>query len=341
MTDQAQRIMYVFPGQGSQYRGIGSDLHERHESVRRLYERAGDALGYDIARLSFADPDGHIDLTRYTQPVLLTHSIACLEVFRELGGGAIAPVCAGGHSLGEYSALVAAGALEFETALALVARRGELMGEHGEGEMAAIPVELDDVRPIAEKHYCGIAACNLPDQTVVGGRGDDLDRVGAEIEQTFPRKRPVRLKTEGAFHTYYMVAAARHFRPVLEAAEMAQPFIRVLSNYSGGFHEGDVAALKARLFLQLFHPVLWQANLQAAAEGGVNAFVEFGGGIGKGETPAQKRPNLEGILKKTFRGAERPPAYHAVINGETLEQTVEALLYEDDHGPKSSDCEDL
>ncbi len=325
MSDPLATIMFAFPGQGSQYPGIGSDLYATHEAVRAVYQRASDALGIDVAKLSFEDPDHSINLTRNTQPVLLTHSVACLEAFKALGGDAVVPHCAGGHSLGEYTALVASGALSFETAVALVRTRGELMGELGQGEMVALPFDVDTVRPIAERHYCAIAACNLSDQTVIGGRAADLDRVTGEIEAAYPRKRPVRLKTEGAFHTFYMVAAATRFREALEATPMALPTVRVLSNYSGAFHDDDVESIKSRLFLQLFHPVLWHANLQAAAADSVTMIIEFGGGLGAGSAPAEKRPNLEGIVKRTFRGATQPPAYHAVINLQTLEQTLAAL----------------
>ena len=156
---------------------------------------------------------------RYTQPALLTHSYACLQVFRELTENRLKPVIAAGHSLGEYSALVAANVLSFESALKLVQRRGELMGEYGEGEMTAFPLDLETIRPIAERYHCAVAGCNLPDQTVIGGRGEDLASAEQEVKDSFARKRPVRLKTEGAFHTYYMVKAAQHFRAVLEAAE--------------------------------------------------------------------------------------------------------------------------
>lgn len=320
MTDS---LMFIFPGQGAQYAGIGSDLHREYESVRRVYATASEVLGHDIAELSFQGPEETLKLTRHTQPVLLTHHVACLTVFRELTDGAVRPAVTAGHSLGEYSALVAAGVLSFEDALRVVHKRGELMGELGAGEMSALPLELAEARALAEKHYCAVAGLNLRDQTVVGGMPADLDRLEAELTETQPRKRPVRLKTEGAFHTYYMVAAAREFRPVLETAEFHPGEARVLSNYTGGFH--DPAAIRTRLFFQLFHPVRWLDNLHTAMESGVTRIVEFGGGIGKGETPADKRPNLESIVKKAQRGTDHSAEYHAAINLETLAATAQAL----------------
>ena len=300
MIDSEEHVLYVFPGQGSQYRGMGSDLYNDYATARKIYEQAGGVLGYDIAELSFNDPEEQLNQTRFTQPALLTHSIACLEVFRDSTDDRLRPAIAAGHSLGEYSALVAAKALSFESALKLVQKRGELMGTYGEGEMTAFPLDLDTIRPLAERYYCAVAGCNLPDQTVIGGRGADLDSVEQEVREHFPRKRPVRLKTEGAFHTYYMVEAARHFRPVLEAAEFDLSETRVLSNFTGGYHESNPPDIRARLFYQLFHPVLWNANLQAAISDGVRTIIEFGGGIGKASEPAGKRPNLEGMIKKTL-----------------------------------------
>ena len=119
-------ILYVFPGQGSQYEGMGKDISEAFEVAAEVYDTASDVLGYDIRDMSFNNPDDQLNLTRYTQPALLTHHIACLEVFKEKMGDAVQPTMAAGHSLGEYSALVAANALTFETALKLVQKRGEV-----------------------------------------------------------------------------------------------------------------------------------------------------------------------------------------------------------------------
>jgi [acyl-carrier-protein] S-malonyltransferase len=325
MSDTAQHVLFLFPGQGSQYRGMGSDLHAEYEAARKVYSEASEVLGYDLAELAFNDPDDQLNLTRFTQPAILTHSIACLEVFRELTDDRLKPGMAAGHSLGEYSALVAAGALGFADAVRLVQQRGELMGTHGEGEMTAFPIDLDTIRPLAERHFCAVAGCNLPDQTVVGGRSSDLEALENVVSEAFPRKRPARLKTEGAFHTYYMVEAARRYREVLDSASFELSSVRVLSNFTGGFHDPDPVAIRSRLFFQLFHPVMWHANLQSALAEGVGTMVEFGGGIGKGETPEEKRPNLEGMVKKTLRGTDFEVTYHAAINASSLAETAGAV----------------
>ncbi|MDH3789680.1 MAG: ACP S-malonyltransferase, partial [Xanthomonadales bacterium] len=187
MSVSDQNILFIFPGQGSQYPGIGSDICEEYAIARDVYDQASQVLGYDIAELSFHDPDQQVNLTRYTQPVLLTHSIACLQVFRDLTDDKLKPSLAAGHSLGEYSALVAAGVLSFENALKLVQQRGDLMGTHGEGEMSAFPLNVDAVRPLAERHFCAIAGCNLPEQTVIGGRSEDLEKVEQAVQEQFER----------------------------------------------------------------------------------------------------------------------------------------------------------
>lgn len=322
MSTSDQKILFIFPGQGSQYKGMGGDLYKTYETARKVYAQASDVLGYDIGELSFEDPREQLNLTRFTQPALLTHSIACLQVFRELTGDRVRPSMAAGHSLGEYSALVAAGVLSFESALKLVQRRGELMGTYGEGEMSAFPMDVDSIRPIAEQFHCAVAGCNLPDQTVIGGTAEDLALVEARVQEQFERKTPVRLKTEGAFHTYYMVEAARHYRSVLDEAGFEPSDVPVLSNFTGSYHEADPAGIKARLFFQLFHPVLWFSNLKTAFADGVDAVFEFGGGIGFGNEPEGKRPNLAGIVKKTQRATGHSVQYMPVINLQTLQDAV-------------------
>jgi [acyl-carrier-protein] S-malonyltransferase len=306
---------------------MGSDLFREHEVVRKIYDRASNVLGYDVAELSFKDPQEQLNLTRFTQPALLTHSIACLEAFRELSGDRLKPAIAAGHSVGEYSALVAANALSFESALNLVQKRGDLMGTHGEGEMAAFRLDMDTIRPFAQRYHCAIAGCNLPDQTVIGGRGEDLARVEQAALEQSPRNRSVRLKTEGAFHTYYMVKAAQFFRSVLEEAEFDLPEVRVLSNFTGGYHDSDPADIRAGLFFQLFHPVLWYSNLQTAFSDGVGMIVEFGGGIGVASEPDGKRPNLEGMVKKALRATGHEANYLAAINSRTLNVAAETIRH--------------
>lgn len=323
---ERRKIMFIFPGQGSQYRGMGSDIHAEFSTARQVYAEASDALGFDMEKLSFEDPAGEIDLTRYTQPALLTHSVACCRVFEELTGGSIQPQMVGGHSLGEYTALVVAGSLSLADGLKLVRKRGELMGEHGEGGMMALTMDLDAAREVADRYFCQVGGCNLPEQTVVGGRESDLAQLAAYISEHYPRKRAVPLVTEGAFHTYFMVGAARLFREVLDQTDFAVPRAQVLANYTGKLHDADAQTIRARLFFQLFSPVKWSGCLGTALEHGIDTFVEFGGGLGKTENPAEKRPNLESIIKKTLRSREYTADYLAAINCDSIRLAAEQLL---------------
>jgi [acyl-carrier-protein] S-malonyltransferase len=320
------KVLFIFPGQGSQYRGMGSDLIEAFPIAREIYARASRVVGYDMAELAFRDPRDELNLTRFTQPALLTHEIACLESFRSLVGERVKPSLSAGHSLGEYAALVNAGALTFEAALKLVQRRGELMSEYGRGGMLATTLDLPAARSLADKYFCGIGGCNLPDQTVVAGEAQDLDALAAEMATLYPTKRGVRLNTEGAFHTFLMASAAQAFRKVLEQTEFAALGVGTLSNYTGELHESGSNAIRSRLFFQLFNPVKWVSCINTAVDAGVDTIVEFGGGIGKGEGPDGKRPNLESIVKKSLKSREYQAQYLPAINAVTIRATAEQLL---------------
>src|SRR5690606_1954703 len=164
---------------------------------------------------------------------------------------------------------------EFENALALVARRGELMGTLGRGGMVATTLDAASATSLAERHFCGIAGCNLPDQTVIAGDDADLEALIEDLGERFPGKRAIRLNTEGAFHTFLMVEAALEFRSVLESTQFSAPSIGVLANLTGRMHEPDANAIRSRLFFQLFHPVRWFECLNTALDEGVDAIVEL------------------------------------------------------------------
>jgi [acyl-carrier-protein] S-malonyltransferase len=319
-----RKFLYIFPGQGSQYRGMGSDLVQEFSVARDLYERASAVVGYDMTELSFRDPREELGLTRFTQPALLTHEVACLESFRSVAGDRVRPAITAGHSLGEYSALVLAGALTFESALKLVSRRGQLMSELGRGGMVATTLDLPAAATLADKHFCGIGAHNLPDQVVIAGESADLDKLVAEMEAA--KKRAVRLNTEGAFHTYLMVTAAQQFRETLDQTEFAGVQTDVLSNYTGKLHENSPEAIRSRLFFQLFNPVQWVSCMSAAIDTGIDTVIEFGGGIGKGDGPDGKRPNLESVVKKSLKWREREAQYLPAINAVGIRATAKLLL---------------
>ncbi len=321
----SSKTLFLFPGQGAQYPGIGSDFIAEYSLVKEIYSNASDILGYDLIKLCNDAESGDIHLTRYTQPVLLVHSYACLQVFLKQRDNPVEIFAAAGHSLGEYTALVAAGSLSFADALRLVSKRGECMGEHGGGEMLALALAEDDVNPFLESSNCEIAALNLAEQTVVGGWPRELDELAAAIDAKYPGKGGIRLKTEGAFHTSHMYPAAVKFRPILDEMELLSPEILVASNTTGQFHEANIETIRDNLYHQLFQPVRWRDNLITIAGTGIDRIIEFGGGLGKGISPADKRPNLQGMILRAFRRVSPRPDYHAVINLATMEKTIKAI----------------
>jgi [acyl-carrier-protein] S-malonyltransferase len=304
---------------------MGSDLVAEFAVARDIYARASEAVGFDLERLCFEDPNASLDQTRYTQPALLTHHMACLAVLSDLVGEPVSPMAAGGHSLGEYSALAAAGALSLETAVSLVAERGRLMSELGQGSMLATNLDVVGARQLAERHYCAVAGCNLPEQTVIAGTDEDLAALVADMKESLKGKRAIELKTEGAFHTYHMVGAALAFREVLERTEFGALEFGVLSNFTGEFHVDDAGSIRSRLFFQLFNPVRWTDCMRCAVDAGIDTVIEFGGGIGKGDGPAEKRPNLESVTKKSLIHLEIEAQYLPAINAASIRSAADKL----------------
>lgn len=325
---QFRKVLFVFPGQGSQYRGMGSDLAQDFECARECFDLASEVVGYDMGELCFNDKKDQINLTRFTQPALLTHEIACLRAFKSLdGNNEILPLIAAGHSLGEYAALVTAGALSFEDALKLVTKRAELMSDYGEGSMLATTLDYAAAKILADKFFCGIGGCNLPEQTVIAGNDADLALLTKALKDTYPRKRAIPLKTEGAFHTYLMVEAAKRFREVLEDVSFKPLELDVLSNYTGEAHKSDVNAIQSRLFFQLFSPVQWMACMDEAISLGIDAIVEFGGGLGKeGVPPEERRPNLEGMVKKALKLRQHNAEYFGAISVQSIQSLADNIL---------------
>jgi [acyl-carrier-protein] S-malonyltransferase/trans-AT polyketide synthase/acyltransferase/oxidoreductase domain-containing protein len=282
-TDESTAV--VFPGQGTQKRGMAQDFYDAHAIARETFERVSDRLELDIAKLVFEEDD-RLLLTEYAQPAILTAEIAMFRVLeREFD---FAPACFGGHSLGEYTALVAAGAIDVTEAAALVRLRGRLMQEAvppGAGAMSAVvrpAMDVDALRASIADGGVDIANLNSPDQTVISGPADAVAEAAKRLKSVegFERARCLPLKVSAPFHSRAMKPAEDAFRPALEeasAAWNAERATAVTSNFAGGFHDADRASVVDRLARQISAPVRWLDNMEAVRSRAVRV-VELGPG---------------------------------------------------------------
>lgn len=274
----------VFPGQGTQRHGMGKDFFEAVAASRRTYEEASDALGWDVADLCFGN-DEKIHLTEYAQPCILATEIAMFRGIQSLYE--FAPRYFGGHSLGEYTALVAANALPFSDALKTVHIRGQLMQQAnppGVGAMAAVIGQNLDAALISNSLKglpVDVANINSADQVVISGRSDAMETVEKRLQVATgsdPTFRFVPLNVSAPFHSRFMAGIKDTFREVLQkVAERLNPekARQVTSNFTGGFHESGSAGLIEELVAQISHSVRWRENMQALA-GKATSIYEIG-----------------------------------------------------------------
>jgi len=275
------RPAFCFPGQGSQAVGMGRAFYEASPAARAAFEEAGDALGFDVAKLCFEGPEADLQLTANTQPAILAVSVAGARLLEERG---VRPALAAGHSLGEYSALVVAGALGFADALRAVRRRGEFMQEAvpvGTGAMAAIlGVELAAVEAIcreaAEGEVLDVANVNSPVQVVVAGHRGAVERAVA-LAASRGGKRSVLLPVSAPFHCRLMRPAAERLGEVLARLAVAAPRVPVVRNVDAGL---TTVADDVRPFLvrQVTSPVRWTDCVARMAREGSRTFLEVGPG---------------------------------------------------------------
>lgn len=275
------KIAFVFPGQGSQYVGMGQALAEAYPAARRRLEEAGEALGMDLMRLLFEGPEEALAETENTQPAILAVSVACLEVLRQDG---LEPEMAAGLSLGEYSALVAAGALEFATAVQVVRQRGRFMQEAvplGVGGMAAIlGLDAAVVESICEKAreagWVEPANYNCPGQVVVAGEVAAVDRA-VQLAKEAGAARAVRLAVSAPFHTRMLAPAADRLAEVLAAVPIHPARFPVVANVTAEPVQ-DPEAIRTLLIRQVASPVRWEQSVRRMVQEGVDTFVEVGPG---------------------------------------------------------------
>ena len=283
MTVAMTKLAFLFPGQNSQYAGMGRDLAEKYSAARQTFEEADDALGFSISKLCFEGPDDQLKLTEFQQPAICTVSVAALRVLVEKG---VAPALVAGHSLGEYAANVAAGSLAFADAVRTVRQRGKFMQEavpQGQGAMAAVLGLSSEETARA----CGDAAAetqsvvsaanfNSPEQTVISGEAAAVERA-VQICRERGAKRVVMLQVSAPFHCALMQPAQDRLAELLRATKFASPRIPVAVNIDAQLVT-DAEQLRDALIRQVTGTVRWVESVRLLIAQGPAAFVEVGPG---------------------------------------------------------------
>lgn len=282
------QVAFVFPGQGSQYVGMGERLHEISGAARRVFEQADEALGFRLSRLCFDGPANELQETINAQPAILTVSHAALEALRERWqqvGGTIAPSAVAGHSLGEYSALVSAGSLEFGDAVRLVRERGRLMQEAGRerpgGMAAVIGLSSETLARVClmasmDGEIVVVANDNGPGQTVISGELRALERA-MELATLHGAKKVVRLGISIASHSPLMERAGQQLSEVATRVSFGEPATPIVSNLTGRFVT-SVEEIRRNVGQQVVRPVQWTGSVYEMVDAGVGTFLEVGPG---------------------------------------------------------------
>ena len=275
------KVAFVFPGQASQYPGMGKELAEKYPAARAVFDEADKALGFSVSKMCFEGTEEELKQTANTQPAILTVSVAAFRVLEEKG---ITADYVAGHSLGEYSALVAAGSLKFADAVRLVRKRGTYMQDAvpaGQGSMAAImglspAVVLDACKRAAAGEVCAAANLNSPDQTVISGNVGAVKRA-VEIASQSGAKRAVVLSVSAPFHSELMMPAQEKLEKDLKATHFADLQMPLVTNVDADtIRKGEEA--QSALVRQVTMAVRWEESMRMLLDEGVNTFVEVGPG---------------------------------------------------------------
>lgn len=305
-------VAFVFPGQGSQYAGMGKALSEAYPVARETLAEADDALNRPLTRLLFDGPEDDLRITWNTQPAILAVSVACLRVLE--GVGVPKPALCAGHSLGEYSALVAAGALGFADALRVVEQRGRFMQDAvplGTGTMfAVLGLDAEAVAGVCARvsrpgHVVEVANDNCPGQVVISGHVKAAEEAAGLLKEA-GAKRAVALPVSAPFHCSLMVPAGERLAEVLDTVAVTAPSIPVVANVDA-LANTDPGRIRELLVRQVSSPVRWQDCVKALAAAGADRFVE----VGPGKV-------LSGLLRRivgsaAVAGVEDPAGVDAVL----------------------------
>lgn len=307
------KLAFVFPGQGAQAIGMGKDFYENFDAAKKLFDEADDALGYSIKKMCFEGSEDDLKLTANTQPAILVVSVIVSEILKSEG---ITADIAGGHSLGEYSALVAAGTLKFSDAVILVHKRGQFMQEAvpvGEGSMAAI-LGLDDtmiIKACAEASEVGAVQAvnfNCPGQTVIAGKTAGVEAAVEKLKSAGAKKAVI-LPVSAPFHSTLMAPAAKKLAAELDKVELNDAAFPIAANFTGEL-ETSAADIKKNLVAQADNPVKWIACVEAMKNFGAETFIE----CGPGKTLCGFNRRIDKQIKS-----------HNVEDLDSLKKTLEAL----------------
>lgn len=305
-------IAFIYPGQGSQYVGMGQDLYDNYPEIKELYLQANEILGINIAEVSFSGPEDKLKQTFITQPAIVTHSIAATKLVKN-----IEPQYTAGHSLGEFSALIKAGALSFEDGLKLVQLRGELMqkaGEENKGTMAAIigldTIKIIDVcRDASEFGIVQVANFNSPGQIVISGSVEGVQQA-MKLAKERGAKMAKELVVHGAFHSPLMESAKEDFEVALDYTEFRKVKIPVYTNVHAKpiTQDTDLEFIKETLYDQLTSSVRWDESVVNMINDGAKEFIELGPG-----------KVLQGLIKRinntvNIRGVDKAADVEALNN---------------------------
>jgi [acyl-carrier-protein] S-malonyltransferase len=281
MESPKKQFAFVFPGQGSQTVGMGRDWYEQTDAGREVFSRADDVLGFPLSRICFEGPEEELRRTNRAQPGLFVCGVIAFEFLKSAG---IEPAVVAGHSLGEYSALYAAGVFDLATGLSLVRTRGEVMGEAAEarpGAMAAVlGLEPDRIQAVCDEAaghgICRVANFNSPGQTVISGERAAVERA-AEVAKAAGARRAILLPVHGAFHSPLMESAVPRMKAALASAKLNDPLVPVLANTEGDFVD-DAETIRDALARQILQSVRWTDIMQKIAGLDLEAVIEAGPG---------------------------------------------------------------
>lgn len=306
------KIALVFPGQGAQYVGMAKDIYESNETAKNIIDSACSVLDMDLKNIMFEGSDEELSKTENTQPAIVTHSIAVLEALNEKIDLKY-DACLG-LSLGEYSALVAADAIDFKDAVSLVKKRGRFMQETvpvGEGAMAAIlGLDRDKVENTIKSIENGIvevANYNSPGQIVISGQSDKIDEAMAKLKEN-GAKRVVKLNVSGPFHSSMLKEAGNKLSKELDKVSLSKPKVSVLSNVNANYYEDEGKEL---LIKQVSSSVLWEDSIERLLDEGYDTFIE----IGPGKT-------LRGFIKKISSNKKVDVNIYNIDDADSLEEFV-------------------